>query len=249
MLNDKKIYFFTRIGGKSRFASKIIEYFPSQFSYYIEPFTGGGKIFLNLKKDINIQYIINDLDKDIYYLWKDVRKLSKEDLINLKWKGNKELFYYLKKFKTHLPLYRFYKNLYINFYSYSGDKESGYCSKNRICGQGFLKSFDDLQSQLENVKIFNADYKFILHKYNHENSFFYIDPPYLHKEHLYNHLSIDPIELEKELSNIKGKFLLSYNDHESIREIFKNYNIIEIEELYTSGPQKIIKKELLIKNY
>jgi len=252
-MNDTKLYFFTRIGAKSRFAPQIIHHFPENYSTYIEPFAGSGKIFLTLQKQKDVQYVLNDLDKDIYCLWKDMSRTSadsKEELENMNWKGSKKLFNDLKTVTSTDPLIRLYKNLYINFYSYSGDKNSGYCKKNRVCGKGFFRTFDALRVHLKRVRIFNKDYKDILKRYDHKNSFFYIDPPYLEKGHLYDNLSIDPSELELVLSTLKGKFLLSYNDDERVRYIFQDYCIIELEKvIYTSGRKKRLQKELLIKNY
>ena len=49
------------------------------------------------------------------------------------------------------------------------------------------------------------------------------------------------------LKNIKGKFMLSYNDSPTIRNIFKNYNIQSIITKYQSPPREVV--ELIITNY
>ncbi len=58
--------------------------------------------------------------------------------------------------------------------------------------------------------------------------------------------------LRDKLSNIKGKFLLTINDHENIREWYKDFNIKEVQVNYsvskeTKGRGKY--KELIITNY
>ena len=58
---------FSRCGGKSRSAKKIISYFPNDYTLYIEPFFGAGNIFFRLPEDKKTNpMIINDLDDDIF---------------------------------------------------------------------------------------------------------------------------------------------------------------------------------------
>jgi len=100
----------------------------------------------------------------------------------------------------------------------------------------------------DNIKanyIIHTDYKEVIKIYDDINIFFYLDPPYLNKEYLYKnceYLNRDfHIELKDILNNIKGKFLLSYNNHNFIKYLYKNFDIIEIKD------NKV--DEILIKNY
>lgn len=77
-------------GGKQRVADKIISQFPDH-KVYSEPFVGGGAIYW--KNTLPEKYMINDLNKDIYNLYKDAKsnpsKVKKCDLNNMnkeKWK-------------------------------------------------------------------------------------------------------------------------------------------------------------------
>ena len=49
-------------------------------------------------------------------------------------------------------------------------------------------------------------------KYDSPNTLFYLDPPYENSEKQYIHDSVNIQDLFKILSNIKGYFILSYND-------------------------------------
>ena len=56
------------------------------------------------------------------------------------------------------------------------------------------------------------------------------------------------------LTRIQGKFLLTINDHETMREVFKEYNVEEVEVTYSIGRDAKSKSrgrygELLIRNY
>jgi DNA adenine methylase len=110
--------------------------------------------------------------------------------------------------------------------------------------------YNDLVSY--NIEIFAdeihyKDYKYILDEFDSLNTFFYLDPPYYGKEYLYNSLKYHDkfhIELYEKLKNIKGHFLMSYNKHKFIENLYKNFNIIHYD-----GDYKYFKNEILIKNY
>lgn len=61
-------------------------------------------------------------------------------------------------------------------------------------------------------------------------------------------------ELSQLLKNVKGKFLLSYNDCPIVRDLYKDFNIMQTKEVqYKLGrnvhkKDKIVK-EILISNY
>lgn len=59
------------------------------------------------------------------------------------------------------------------------------------------------------------------------------------------------MRLKEALEKLKGKFLLSYNDCEYIRELYRGYSIVEAERMHNlvKGEEKPRYKELLIKNY
>lgn len=81
----------------------------------------------------------------------------------------------------------------------------------------------------------------------------YCNPPYYKTVGYDSSLTWENhLELHNKLSSIKGKFLLTINDCEEIRELYKEFKIIETKVLYTvSNSQKGIKdhNELIIMNY
>ena len=50
------------VGDKYKLYPKICEYFPKMINCFIEPFTGGGSVFLNIKAN---EYILNDIDTNV----------------------------------------------------------------------------------------------------------------------------------------------------------------------------------------
>jgi len=53
------------VGDKYKLIKEIKQYFPKNINTFIEPFVGGGTVFLNVEAN---SYILNDIDKNIYNL-------------------------------------------------------------------------------------------------------------------------------------------------------------------------------------
>lgn len=108
--------------------------------------------------------------------------------------------------------------------------------------------------RLRETVIENKDFESLIKQYDRCESFFYLDPPYVETEghYLVEFPKTDHVRLYNTLKDIKGKFLLSYNDCEFIKELYKDYMIVEhtrpnsLAHRYDSGSQF---KELLIANY
>ena len=82
--------------------------------------------------------------------------------------------------------------------------------------------------------------------------FFYIDPPY-YKTSCYKHnfhKLDDFVAIADVLRDIKGKFILSLNDHPEIRKVFKDFDLKPVKIRYsvsakqsTEGAELIIRKK------
>ena len=55
------------VGDKFKLVDEIKQYFPEYIDNFIEPFTGGGSMFLNINAN---KYLLNDIDSNIYSLHK-----------------------------------------------------------------------------------------------------------------------------------------------------------------------------------
>lgn len=85
----------------------------------------------------------------------------------------------------------------------------------------------DVSERLAQVTIENKDFEELIIQYDRPDAFFYCDPPYYLTEGHYEVVfkKEDHIRLCRTLRNIQGKFLLSYNDCEFIRELYKDFYI------------------------
>ena len=81
----------------------------------------------------------------------------------------------------------------------------------------------------ERIKVSNIDYKEVLNQHDAEDTFFYLDPPYVGFEDYYiNHTfkRESHNELSKELKKLKGKWLLSYYKFDKLEEWYSNYKVV-----------------------
>lgn len=116
---------------------------------------------------------------------------------------------------------------------------------------GLIKELED---RMATVVVENQDFETLIKHYDRPDTFFYADPPYYSTEDMYavGFNWDDHVRLHDTLSNIKGKFLLSYNDCPEIRELYKDFSMFDFSrthsmaQRYEAGKEF---KELLIGNY
>lgn len=112
------------------------------------------------------------------------------------------------------------------------------------------------RSRLINTIIENRDFETLINSYDRATTFFYLDPPYYGLTDYKSQGSQvfrkeDQVRLRDKLAQIKGKFLLSINDHPDIRELYADFNQEEVGVRYSvcRTDKSTASKELLISNY
>jgi DNA adenine methylase len=105
--------------------------------------------------------------------------------------------------------------------------------------------------RLQRVQIESLPYEKILEKYDRPSTLFYLDPPYWERR-LYRHNFTEEgfIDMERRLHLLKGKFLLSLDDHPEVRKLFHHWRLLPVDIAYTAQ-RKTGKRfrELLITNF
>lgn len=263
-------------GGKSKYIKRYIEPKLPEFSgNYYEPFLGGGSVALAMtqlfpKKRI----IVNDLNCNLYIFWmmlqSEPSKLIKE-LKNIRRKYDpadskkgKDLFL---KMREQLQNSEDYFNVAVAYYilnkiGFSG-LEGSYSKSNyaKAFNEKNIDRLKEISNLIFNFEIFNKDYKEIS-MYSKKHDFIFFDPPYKINYNLYGqngkyHKNFNHEEFIDFVKNLKSKWMITYNDDESIRDAFKNYNVYNNEYSYMmqfgideNGNKTHRKRnELLITNY
>lgn len=249
--------FLSWIGGKKLLRNKIIEQFPynNEYDKYVEVFGGAGWVLF--AKDRHTVYeVYNDINSNLVNLFKCVKYHAKELQKELNFMINsRELFEdYISQINSKglTDIQRAARYFYIIKLSYGSDGDTYGAVKKDV---EKMKSYiSQIQTRLTNVVIENKSFEKIIQKYDSDTTLFYLDPPYHNAENHYNtgFNEDSHIKLNKMLKEVKAKFVLSYNDDEFIRQLYKEFNIIEVERNnnLTSRYDKNRRfKELIIKNY
>lgn len=164
----------------------------------------------------------------------------------------KEIRKLYKKVVTDYDLKRAVMFLKLLRYSYSSSGRSFACQPFSVCSLFTL--IQDFSERLQNAIIENQDFEVLIKHYDRKESFFYCDPPYFTSEYVYEcgFAWEDHVRLKNTLSQTEGKWLISYNDCEEIRELYQGYECFDFKRVHSMVQKYEAGKEfpeILIGNY
>ena len=244
-------------GSKTLAAKHIISRFPSNIDTYIEPFAGSFSVGL-IAKGLGLanKYVLSDFDRGLINFHLAVRD-NNADLVDwlnqLVGKSVDTKKYLFNEYKailkegnsTYIETAAMY--FFVNRCSFSGAGMYGGFSKDaaehRFTKSSIekIKRYEDLY---QGIEIVNSDYRFVL---NDANAFYYLDPPYMldkGKNTLYkDHNNFDHACLAAAIKGVNA--LISYNDCDSVRELYADWDI-ESYNLSYGMANGVVGKELLI---
>lgn len=247
--------FIAWIGGKKLLRKEIIKRFPEEgFSRYIEVFGGAGWVLFEKEPGKELE-VFNDIDSNLINLYRCIKYHCEELQKELQWMAlSREQFFDSKSqlesrgFTDIQRAARFFHIIKVNFGS---DRRTFGTNKKNLSGT--IEYLPLIQERLKNVVIENKDFESLIRVYDREGALFYLDPPYHGTEKYYEggFGEEDHERLKAVLKDIKGRFILSYNDDEYIRELYKEYCIeaISRNNSLAAKPKASEFKELIIRNY
>lgn len=251
--NVPKVAPFAWVGGKSKLAARIIKEFP-EHERYVEVFGGALNVFY--RKHRSPLEVVNDINADLVNLHLQIQKRpqSLHATINAML-ISRDMFNQIKAkvLKPRNDIQRaayYYYMLSLSFASRGEHFAMPRGSKPRV--KNIYRDFHVWSRRLRGVCIENMDFAKLISTYDYPQTLFYLDPPYIGTESYYNTpkgFHIDQhIQLANMLKNIQGKFVLSYNDCEVVRDLYKDFTIIEVQTVYSlNGAKQKQAKELIIK--
>ncbi|MBC5625633.1 DNA adenine methylase [Clostridium sp. NSJ-49] len=243
-----------RVGGKSKLRNTIIEMIPKH-TCYVELFFGAGWVYFG-KEESRVE-VINDIDRELVNLFKTIKYHSPEIERLLKYEfSGRDIFEEYKNCSIEYltEIHRAIRFLYLITQSFAGKgKVYGYAITKKPSQHIFKEVLGEIRERLKNTYVENLSFEKIIDKYDKEHSFFFCDPPYFETSGYDNKFGEDEhIILLDKLKNLKGKFLLTINDHPKVREWYKDFNIKEVEVNYSVSKDEKGRgkyKELIITNY
>lgn len=229
------------MGGKRRLAKTIIPMFP-EHDCYVEPFCGGAAIFM-IKEESKVE-VINDLNLDLITLYRAVKHHFEELYRQFKWTlTSRQQWEWLQSTppETLTDIQRAARFLYLQKQAFGGkvDGQTFGISATNKPRFNLLTLEHDLEAchrRLARTNIESLPWDKCVLRYDRPTTLFYCDPPYWQTEGYGIDFGWDQYERLAELSKtIKGKMLISINDHPDIRKLFAHMNIKEVKHSYSVG--------------
>lgn len=259
-------------GGKSKLLLFLADHLTKSKEIkgrYIEPFVGGGSVFLYVQPQ---KAIVSDLNKELVDLYKGIRNYPhKVWEIFERFPSGKEAYYRIRdeKYEDKPLYYRAARTLYLNRTCFKGmwrhnpigNFNVGYGGEERRWVITH-RSIIELSKKFRKATILHSDFEPILDQCR-DGDFIFLDPPYkpgekeMPEAHYINgKFSFqDQVRLHKKLKEISSKnrvkWLMTNSSHPEICKLYDNFNIIKVP----TGTSNVIgvyikdSKEVIITNY
>ena len=251
------------LGGKFELGKKLIPMIPPH-KRYIEVFLGGGSMYFRKKRvDINV---LNDIHNDLVNLYitviqrydefiKECESMLKSRLLFDRFRQDLKESLKYEEIPNPLRAARYFyviKNAFNNTIHNAIAKEADWNEEMWTC-------LETSRRKLDNAMIENLDFRTLIEKYpTRDYDFWYFDPPYViagergdyYMHSLDNQDHIDLFDAVKKIDEEGGKFMVSYDNHELVNELYADYTINKIPIKYSGQVHaKDYKNELVITNY
>ena len=245
------------IGGKRRLAKHILPLFP-QHECYVEPFCGAAALFF-LKPQSPAE-VINDISGDLVSLYRVVQHHLDEFVRQFRWAlVSREIYSWLQDTPPQVltdiqRAARFYYLQKLAFGAKVNRRTFGTAATSppRL---NLLRLEEDLSQahlRLARVTIEHLNWQTCMTKYDRPATLFFLDPPYWQTEGYGVPFALEEYEqLAHTMRTIKGKAILTVNDHPDMRRVFAGLETKVVDINYTVGGagKGADRQELIIQSW
>jgi DNA adenine methylase len=241
------------LGGKRRLADLLIPRFPKH-TCYVEVFAGGAALYF-LRPQAEVE-VINDINGDLVNLYRVVKHHLEAFVHEFKWAlSSRTMFKWLQDTpsETLTDLQRAAKFFYLQHHCFGGKVDGqSYGTATTAPPVNLLRIEEQLSAahlRLSSTYIEHLHWRECMKKYDREHSFFYLDPPYYETAGYGVDFPFSEYEVMADvMRNLKGKAMLSINDHPEIRRVFAGLHMESLDIKYTvgGGARAADRKELVI---
>jgi DNA adenine methylase len=245
---------FPYAGGKSRLAPRLAALLPSHLTY-VEPFAGGAHVLFH-KPPSKIE-VLNDLNGDVVNFFRVCQHHHEELVRHMRFAVSSRRLYELyqrQDLATLTDIQRAARFLYLQQTSYGGRvREQTY--NYRVVDSTFNplslpKKLEATAHRLARVQLECWPYDKILERFDRPTTVFYCDPPYVgFTVYPHNFVDADFAQLAHRLDTLRGKFLLSLNDHPLTRRVFGHFHTLRVPVTYTVAGHLQRAHEMVFANY
>ncbi|MEQ1685444.1 MAG: DNA adenine methylase [Burkholderiaceae bacterium] len=228
------------IGGKRRIADTLLNRFPAH-TCYVEVFAGGAALYF-MKHPAEVE-VVNDVNGDVINLYRVVQNHLEEFVRQFKWAlSSRELFKWLQETPAHTltDIQRAARFFYLQHHAFGGKVQGqSWGTATTAPPVNLLRIEESLSAahlRLSGAYIERLDWSACLDRYDRPHTLFYMDPPYWQTEGYGVAFEWAQYEaMAARLATIKGKAVVSLNDHPDIRRVFGAFQMEEFEIDYTLG--------------
>ena len=245
------------IGGKRRLAKHILPLFP-EHTCYVELFAGGAAMFF-LKRQSEVE-VLNDCNNELITLYRVLQHHLEEFHRHFKWALiSRQMFEWLKitPTETLTDIQRAARFYYLQKMAFGGKVSSqtfGTATTDppRL---NLLRMEEDLSQphlRLSRCYIEHLDWIKCIDKYDRPQTLFFCDPPYWQTEGYGVGFDFEQYELlASKMRSMKGKAILTINDHPDMRKVFGEFKIETVKIKYTVGGNNRGKEaqEMIVMNW
>jgi DNA adenine methylase len=259
-------------GGKTKLLYFLADFLPKSTEIegrYLEPFVGGGSIFLYIQPE---RAVISDLNKELIDLYKGIKYYPHKVWETFKnFAGGKEAYYTIRDgdYLTKHLYYRAARTLYLNRTCFKGmwrhnpkgNFNVGYGGEERrwaITYENILK----LSKILKKTSILHSDFEQILDQIK-SGDYIFLDPPYkpgekqMFEAHYVNgrFSFTDQVRLSNKLKEISQKknfsWMMTNSSHPDICNLYEHFNIKRMPKGVSGiiGVHTEESHEVVISNY
>lgn len=245
------------IGGKRRLAELLISRFPPH-SCYVEVFAGGAAVYF-ARNPADVE-VLNDVNGDLVNLYRVVRHHLEEFVRQFKWAlSSRQVFEWTKvtRPETLTDIQRAARFFYLQQQSFGGRVDGqNWGTATTAPSINLLRIEENLSAAHLRLAcgtyIEQLDWAACIERYDRPHTLFYLDPPYWQTEGYGVPFGWEQYELMAEkLRQIKGKAVVSLNDHPDIRRCFAGYDMETFKIDYTvgGGANRAERSEVIIYNW
>lgn len=241
------------IGGKRRLADILIPRFPAH-TCYVEVFAGGAALyFLRPPADVEV---INDINGDVVNLYRVVKNHLEEFVRQFKYAlSSRQVFKWLQDTpsETLTDIQRAARFFYLQQHAFGGKVEGqNWGTATTAPPVNLLRIEENLSAaylRLAQTYIEHLDWAACVARYDRPHTFFYMDPPYWETAGYGVDFGLEQYEkMATIMRGLKGKAIVSLNDHPDIRRIFGEFQMetAPIQYIVAGGGRSVDRSELII---
>ncbi|MDD3798321.1 MAG: DNA adenine methylase [Novosphingobium sp.] len=246
------------VGGKRNLAKRLVERINAvPHDTYAEAFVGMGGVFL--RRDMRPKCeVINDASQDVANLFRVLQHhyVAFTEMIRFQISSRANFVRLSKQDPDSLTdMHRAARFLYLQRLAFGG-KVAGARAFGVAPGLGarfdvtkLVPMLEELAERMAGVNIECLDWQEFIPRWDRPGTLFYLDPPYFGSERMYGAELFDRGQFElmaDMLAGIRGRFILSLNDHPEVRRIFSRFDMEEVGTTYTTGMKAKAVGELII---